>query len=150
MKKITLLALCLILSSTLTEAAVTCNISSQILSFGTIEPLSSDEFTSIGEINVNCSGGPVSYTIHLSKGNGSMAVRVMRSGLNSLNYNLYTSNSYSNVLGDGTGGSLVLNGSSTSSTSDSSYSVFGKISNIGLSSIEPGIYTDSVVVTMFY
>ncbi|MFT6876914.1 MAG: spore coat protein U-like protein [Granulosicoccus sp.] len=150
MKKITLLPLCLILSSTLTEAAVTCHISSQVLSFGTIEPLSSAELTSIGEINVSCTGGPVSYSIHLSAGNGSIAERVMRNGSKSLNYNLYTSNSYFNVLGDGTEGSFVINGSSTNMTSDSSYSVFGKISNIGLSSIEPGIYTDSVLVTIFY
>jgi spore coat protein U-like protein len=150
MKKISLILLGLMLSSTLTEAAITCQISSQVLSFGTIEPLSSADITSIGGVNVNCSGGPVAYTIHLSEGHGSMAQRVMRSGSKSLNYNLYTSNSYSNVVGDGTGGSLVINGFSTSSTSDSSYSVYGKVSNIGLSTVEPGTYTDSVSVTIFY
>jgi spore coat protein U-like protein len=150
MKKNGLLVSCFILSSTLAEAAVTCHVSSQVLSFGTIEPLTSPELTSIGGVNVNCSGGPVSYTIHLSEGNGSMAQRVMRSGSKSLNYNLYTSNSYSNILGDGTRGSLPINGSSTSSASDLSYSVYGKISNIGLSTIEPGVYTDSIAVTVFY
>jgi spore coat protein U-like protein len=150
MQKINLLLLGLLLNSTLTEAVVTCQISSQVLSFGTIEPLSSADITSIGGLNVNCSGGPVSYTIHLSEGHGSMAQRVMRSGSKNLNYNLYTSNSYSNVLGDGTGGSLAINGFSTNSTSDSSYSVYGKVSNIGLSIIEPGTYTDSISVTIFY
>jgi spore coat protein U-like protein len=150
MQKINLLLLGLLLTSTLAEAGVTCQISSQVLSFGTIEPLSSADITSIGGVNVNCSGGPVSYTIHLSEGHGSMAQRMMRSGSKSLNYNLYTSNSYSNVLGDGTGGSLAINGFSTSSTSDSSYLVYGKVSNIGLSTIAPGTYTDSVSVTIFY
>jgi spore coat protein U-like protein len=75
---------------------------------------------------------------------------VMRSGSKSLNYNLYTSNSYSNILGDGTGGSFAINGSSTSSASDLSYSVYGKISSIGISTVEPGVYTDSIAVTVFY
>ncbi|MFT6896346.1 MAG: spore coat protein U-like protein [Paraglaciecola sp.] len=150
MKKNILLALCLILGSTLTEAAVSCNISSPGLSFGTIDPLSAAEITSIGDVNLNCIGGPVTYTIHLSQGNGSMVQRLMKSGVNSLKYNLYTSNSYSTVLGDGTAGSLAINGSSATDTTDSSYSVYGKISNVGLSSTEPGVYSDSVSVTIIY
>jgi spore coat protein U-like protein len=144
------LALCLILGSTLTEAAVSCSISSSGLSFGIIDPLYSVEITSTGAVNLNCTGGSATYTIHLSQGYGSMAQRLMKSGLNNLKYNLYTSNSYSSVLGDGTAGSLAINGSSATDTLDTSYLVYGKISNIGLSRTEPGVYNDNVLVTIIY
>ena len=149
-KKNTILALCLILSTTISEAAVSCSISSPGLFFGAINPLSSAEVSSIGAINLNCTGGPVTYTIKLSQGNGSMMQRVMKSGTNNLKYNLYTSNSYSTVLGDGTVGSLAISGSSGTNTMAASYSVYGKISNIGLSSTVTGAYKDNISVTIIY
>jgi hypothetical protein len=36
----------------------------------------------IGDLNLNCTGGPVSYTIKLSQVNGTMVQRKMKSGLN--------------------------------------------------------------------
>lgn len=150
MKKNTILALCLIISATQTEAAVSCSISSPGLFFGAINPLSSAEISSIGTINLNCTGGPVTYTIKLSQGNGSIVQRVMKSGTNNLKYNLYTSNSYSTVLGDGTAGSLAINGSSATDVTADTYSVYGKVSNIGLSSTVAGAYNDSVSVTIIY
>jgi spore coat protein U-like protein len=150
MKKKRFLLLYFIFSSTLADAAVSCSVSVQTLSFGTIDPLSSGNLTSIGAINLNCTGGPTTYTIKLSQGNGSMVQRVMKSGPHSLNYNLYTSSSYANVLGDGSAGSLTINGATTDNTTDVSHSVYGKISNTGLSSTDPGVYTDQVSVTVFY
>jgi spore coat protein U-like protein len=150
MKKNTILALCLIICATQTEAAVSCSVSSPGLFFGAINPLSSAEVSSIGAININCTGGPVTYTIKLSQGNGSMMQRLMKSGTNNLKYNLYTSNSYSTILGDGTAGSLAINGSSATDVTADTYSIYGKISNIGLSSTVAGTYNDSVSVTIIY
>lgn len=134
----------------LAEAAVSCSISSPGLFFGAINPLFYVEVSSIGTINLSCTGGPVDYTINLSQGNGSMVQRVMKSGLNSLKYNLYSSNSYSSILGDGTAGSLAISGSSATDTTATTYYVYGKISNIGLSTTVTGTYNDSVSMTIIY
>ena len=152
MKKNFIITLCvlLILNTHSSEAAVSCGIGSTGLFFGTINPLSQTEVTSVATINLSCTGGPLTYTIKLTQGNGSMLQRLMRSDSKVLKYNLYTSNSYSTILGDGTAGSLAINGQSLTDTTDAAYFVFGKVSNIGLSSTEAGTYTDNITVTIIY
>jgi spore coat protein U-like protein len=142
--------LSLILNTNISEAAVICGISSTGMLFGAINPLSSAEVSSIGEINLSCLGGPVSYTIKLSQGNGTMLQRLMKSGSNNLKYNIYTSNSYSTILGDGTAGSQAINGASTTDIYAATYFAFGKVSNIGLSGTVSGAYTDSISLTVIY
>lgn len=152
MKKIIIIAFGLssILNTSASEAAVSCGVSATGLFFGSINPLSSAAVNSIAEINLSCIGGPVSYTIKLSQGNGSMPQRLMKSGLHELKYNLYTSNSYSTILGDGTAGSLPINGASDTDTTIATHLAFGKVANIGLSGTVAGAYTDSVSVTIIY
>lgn len=140
----------LIMNTSLSEAAVSCGIASSGLHFGVINPLSPSEVSSIGEINLTCSGGPVSYTIKLSQGNGSMIQRLMKSGLNTLKYNLYTSNSYSTVLGDGTAGSEAINGASATYETAARYFAFGKLSNVDLPGTFAGDYSDTISVTVIY
>jgi spore coat protein U-like protein len=145
-----LVGLGLMLSTTLTEAAVSCSMSSEGLNFGIINPLSSAETTSIATINLDCIGGAVSYIVQLSQGNGTMAQRVMKSGSDNLKYNLYTSNSYSSVLGDGTGGSATIAGSSVTDTMQASHYIHGKVSNIGLTTTPAGVYSDNILMTIIY
>lgn len=137
-------------NTNLSEAAVSCGIGSSGLFFGTINPLSQTDVASVGTINLSCSGGPLTYTIKLTQGNGTMLQRLMKSGSNLLKYNLYTSNSYSTILGDGTAGSLAIDGQSITDTTDVAYFVFGKVSNVGLSSTVAGTYTDNISVTINY
>ena len=144
------LGILLFLNTNLSEAAVSCGIGSSGLFFGTINPLSQAEVASVATINLSCSGGPLTYTIKLTQGNGTILQRLMKSGSNVLKYNLYTSNSYSTILGDGTAGSLAIDGQSITDTTDATYFVFGKVSNIGLSSTEAGTYTDNISVTIIY
>jgi len=143
-------ALSLILNVTPGMAAVSCELGSTGLFFGLINPLSSAEVTSIGTFNLSCTGGPVTYTIKLSQGNGTIAQRVMKSGLNELKYNLYTSNTYSTVLGDGTAGSLPINGISANDTTSATYYAYGKVSNVGLSGTVSAAYSDNISVTITY
>ena len=150
MTKNIIIALCLTLNPMLAEAAAICSISSPGLFFGAINPLSYGEVSSIGTINLSCTGGPVTYSIKLSKGNGSIKKREMQSGSNSLKYNLYSSNSYSSILGDGTAGSLEISGSSTTDSMATTYYVYGKISDIDLSTTVSGTYNDSVSMTIIY
>lgn len=137
-------------NNNLSEAAVSCGIGSSGLFFGTINPLSQAEVASVATINLSCTGGPLNYTIKLTQGNGTMLQRLMKSGSNVLKYNLYTSNSYSTILGDGTEGSVAIDGQSMNNTTDAAYFVFGKVSNIGLSSTVNGTYTDNISVTVNY
>jgi spore coat protein U-like protein len=150
MKIIPLVSLGLMLSTALTEAAVSCSMSSEGLNFGIINPLSSAEITSIATVNLDCIGGPISYIVQLSQGNGTMAQRVMKSGSDNLKYNLYTSNSYSNVLGDGTGGSATITGSSVTDTMKASHYIHGKVSTIGLINTLAGVYSDNILMTIIY
>lgn len=140
----------LILNSTQSFATVSCDLTSTGLLFGLINPLSSVEINSFGTININCTGGPVSYTIQLSKGNGTISQRIMKSGTNELKYNLYTSNAHNAVLGDGTAGSLVIQGVSDADTITASYYAYGNVSNIGLASTVAGAYSDNISVMITY
>jgi spore coat protein U-like protein len=144
------LALGLIINVTPSIAEVSCTLGSTGLFFGLINPLSSAEITGVSALNLNCTGGPVSYTIKLSQGNGTMVQRKMKSGLNELKYNLYTSNTHVTILGDGTAGSLPINGLSSSDTLSAAYVLYGKVSNVGLSNTVAGTYTDHIAVTITY
>jgi spore coat protein U-like protein len=74
----------------------------------------------------------------------------MKSGLNNLKYNIYTTSSYLTVVGDGSAGSATINGLSSTASTAVTYFVFGKVSNIGLPATVAGAYTDSISVTISY
>ncbi|MFQ3236058.1 MAG: spore coat protein U-like protein [Paraglaciecola sp.] len=150
MKKNMIVGIGLMLGTSLAQGAVSCSISSEELAFGVINPLLSGDITSIAAVKLDCSGGTFEYTIKLSQGNGTMAQRMLKSGLNELKYNIYTSNSYSSVLGDGTGGSVAISGSSNSNTTEVTHYVHGKISNVGLSNTPAGAYSDSISMVINY
>jgi spore coat protein U-like protein len=124
----------------LDAAAVTCSISSPGLAFGTYDVFASGATNGNGTLNITCSLDPadqgaqklVPYVVSLSTGSsGSFLQRTMKSGSNALGYNIYTSNAYSVVWGDGTGstatqqGSHVLNGGHPTLTS--SFTGYGRI-----------------------
>jgi spore coat protein U-like protein len=142
--------LSLIFNIPLSVAEVSCTLGSTGLFFGLINPLSSVEIAGVGALNLNCMGGPVAYTITLSQGNGTMVQRMMKSGLNGLKYNLYTSNTHVTILGDGTAGSLPITGLSSSDSLSVAYVLYGKVSNVGLSNTVAGTYTDHIAVTITY
>ena len=147
---IVIFGLSLSLNVSISEAAVSCGISSTGLFFGSINPLSVEYINSTSTINLSCAGGPVSYTVKLTSGYGTILQRLMKNGSNVLKYNLYTSNSYSTILGDGTAGSETINGTSVTDSMDVFYIAYGRISKTGLSSTVAGTYTDSISVTVVY
>jgi spore coat protein U-like protein len=142
--------LCFILHMNLSEAALNCDVNSSGLYFGSINPLSSIPITSVASINLVCSGGPVTYTINLSSGHGTMIQRLMKNNNNDLKYNLYLDNTYSTILGDDTAGSLSIKGASTAETLSTTFFIYGKLSNSGLSSLVSGDYTDNISVKIDY
>jgi spore coat protein U-like protein len=97
----------------------------------------------VGSLSIKCTGGANSV-ITLSTGqSNSFTKRVMRSGVNALNYNLYTSTAHAQVWGDGSGGSSVV---ATVNNGTITLNVFGQIP--AGQDVAVGIYTDNITVTV--
>ena len=152
-----LLAVCAVLPA---QAAVTvnCTASASSIAFGTYNPLNAVNATSTGTLRVTCNGsgsGSTSVTVGvtLSTGlSGTYAARKMFSGANSLNYNIYWSTAYSQVMGDGSGGSFagsagpftVFAGGSNTATG----TMYGRVP--ALQDVAAGNYVDTILVTVTY
>lgn len=131
--------------------AETCSVVVTGVIFGNYDASSNSDST--GNVAVTCVAliaGTASYTISLSKGNGSFATRQLKAGSNALNYNVYSNNGRTTIWGDGT--------SSTATVSDSygillvpvtrNYTAYARIP----SGQNPyvGNYTDTLDVTVVY
>ena len=140
------------------EAVVSCTTTATGPVFGIYNPLAGGALDSNGSLAVTCtllSGGTTSVTplVRLSTGaSGSYSPRKMFSGLSALNYNIYFSTSYSQVWGDGTGGSfygtatLTLTGGNP--TQQATGVLYGQIP--AGQDVAAGAYLDTIVVTVTY
>ena len=144
---------------TVDAAAVTCTLSTAGLAFGTYDVFAAGATNSNATLNISCSLDPsdqgaqklVPYVVSLSTGSsGSFVQRTMKSGSDALQYNVYTSNSYSVVWGDGTGstgtqsGSAVLNNGHPTVTNN--FTAYGRIP--ALQDVAVGDYRDSITATI--
>jgi spore coat protein U-like protein len=147
-------------AAALDAAAVTCTVSTPGLAFGSYDVFAAGATSGNGTLNITCSLDPtdqgaqklVPYVISLSTGSsGSFVQRTMKSGTNALGYNLYTSNTYSVVWGDGTGststqsGSHVLNNGHPTLTS--SFTAYGRIPALQDAAVASD-YHDNVTATV--
>ncbi len=73
----------------------------------------------------------------------------LETGTETINYNLYSTaaRSASDVLGDGTGGTVTFSG--TGGTSASTHTVFGRVAG-GQTPANNGVYSSNVVATITY
>ncbi len=128
-------------------AATSCSFSSVTqVSFGIYDVFSAlPNNNGVGSITIFCeSGGGPSFVVTLSAGqSNSYASRVMMSGGNRLNYNLYTSAARTVIWGDGTGGSNVM---TTAKHATTTLSIFGQIPADQDANI--GVYTDAIIATV--
>jgi spore coat protein U-like protein len=145
----------------LDAAAVTCTASTPGLAFGGYDVFAAGATNGNGTLTIHCvldlldlGEQKVKYTISMSTGSSNSFVqRTMKSGTNALGYNLYTTNSYSTVWGDGTGstatvpGSLVLNSGHPSQTDIAT--VYGRIPALQDAAVATD-YRDNVTVTVTY
>jgi spore coat protein U-like protein len=155
------LAACLLLLlAPLARAATTvnCTASASGIAFGIYNPLSAIADTSTGTLRVTCDGSGtgsanVTVNVSLSAGlSGSYATRKMFSGSNVLDYNIYWSTAYNQVVGDGTGGSfagsagpfVVRAGGSNLATG----TFYGRVP--ASQDVAPGSYSDIITVTVTY
>jgi spore coat protein U-like protein len=131
-------------------AGGTCTVESPAVVFGTVTPPISANVDSGNWIGVTCPG-TVPYSISLSPGgSGNYSQRKMSlSGggpTDTMNYNIYTTDAYTTIWGDGTGGTGVVTG--TGSGTEQISTTYGRIPP----QVTPaaGAYTDSITVTVTY
>jgi len=139
-------------------AAVSCTTSATGPAFGIYNPLAGAALDSNGNIQVTCtllSGGTttVSPQVRLSMGSSStFTPRTMISGTQKLNYNIYFSNAYSQIWGDGTGGTFygvaTLTLTTFGPTQQATGVLYGQIP--AGQDVGAGSYLDTIVVTVTY
>jgi len=129
----------------LPKASATCSVGNSSLVFGSINTLTDNTVDSTGTITVTCDVS-TPYTIALSPGgSGTYSPRRMASGGNTLDYNLYRDSGYSQIWGDGTGGSYTI-----ADSVSKDYTVYGRIVLSTQRDAMVGSYSDSIIVTVTY
>lgn len=113
------------------------------------------DYTAQGAVNTTCNFG-TSYSIYLGDGNNRIAGgfrRMINSNNEFISYQLYKDSNYSTVW-DATGGVTNVGGtggvSKTGTGSAQTTTVYGKIPQGTAIASRPGVYSDSVVVTVTY
>ena len=153
-------ALCLIACMAPLAQAVTtvnCTVSAGGIAFGIYNPLNAVADASTGTLRVTCTGtgtGSATVTLNLSLSSGmsaTYATRKMFSGANTLNYNIYWSTAYAQIMGDGTGGSFAGTASFVVPAGGSNFAtgtMYGLMP--ALQDVVPGSYSDVITVTVTY
>jgi spore coat protein U-like protein len=131
-----------------TLAGPACTFTSEApVSFGTYDVFAEHPNNNgVGNLVIRCSGGNGPFVVTLSTGQSNNYVsRLMRSGSNALNYNLYTSTARTVIWGNGSGGSSTV---SVSKNNTWTLSIFGHIPAGQDAAV--GIYTDNINVTVYF
>lgn len=133
------------------KSITTCSISAVSVAFGTYTPMQTTPLEMNGTINISCSGvtGNNSITLDLSTGaSNSYLTRTLVSGSTTLNYNLYFDAGYTQIWGNGTGGSVEGSANIKNNAPSASVPVYGAIA--AHQDPDPGSYSDTILVTVNY
>jgi spore coat protein U-like protein len=141
----------MLLAFSVPALAFNCKVTATGLAFSGYDVFSTIPVDTMASLLVSCNVPPplgaVPVTISLSPGgSGSFAQRQMRSASGTaLNYNLYTSASFSSIWGDGGGGSEVLTNFLTRDTPWTA-TIYGRIP--ARQNVSADAYSDTIVVTI--
>jgi spore coat protein U-like protein len=128
-----------------------CTVSGSTLNFGSaIDPLAAatplDATSTLTVVCTNTTPYTVALNAGINAGGASnFTARTMKSGANTLGYQIYLDSGRSTVWGDGTASSTKAG---TGTGSAQSLTVYGRIPS--LANVIPGSYTDTVTVTVSY
>mgnify|MGYP000898511585 CR=1 FL=1 len=104
-------------------------------------------------VSVKCTKN-TPYTVALNAGSttgGTLAQRLMGSGANTLQYNLYTTAAATTVFGDGTGGTGTQAGTGAGVATANTLTVYGQLPDSATNQAAvPGAYSDTITVTVTY
>ena len=136
--------------------AASCAVSVMPVAFGTYQPLLGVTARSTGTINVDCTPGLqsllLSYTIALSSGSGgAYNARSLSGRGGKLAYQLYRDALLSQIWGDGTAGTVVVNDAYLLGgllSISRSYTVYGSLGP--QQQAGTGTYSDTVMVVLSY
>jgi spore coat protein U-like protein len=130
----------------------TCSATAPALAFGNYTP-GTGTLTGTTTIAVKCTK-TTPFTVALNAGStagGTFVQRLMGSGVNTLQYNLYTTAALGTVFGDGTGATGTVAGTGAGIATASNVTVFGQLpDNATNQASVPGAYTDTITVTVTY
>lgn len=139
---------CLVLTVSPVRAACQVN-SVSALAFGSYNVLSPTSTTTTGSFNVrNCNTGARTYTATFSAGNGTLAARALRSGVNTLGYNIYKDAAYTQILGSGSGGTATIVNTNSGSGTGPTHTLYGLIP--AGQDVPAGSYTDTLTITLTF
>jgi spore coat protein U-like protein len=143
-------------STTITVSATvesTCTVSANPLSFGSYRP-GQGSASADTTLAVRCAKGtPFTVALDSGAGGGTVTRRVMTFGSFKLQYNLYTSAARTTVWGDGTLSSATVSGTGHGLSTGQAVieTVYGQVPDItGNQDLAPGLYTDTIRVTVSY
>lgn len=130
----------------------TCSATAAALAFPNYTPGGGTQ-TGSTNILVKCTKNSP-FTVALNAGattGGTITQRLMGSGANTLQYNLYTSAALATVFGDGTAGSSTVPGTGTGIATAVTVTAYGQLpDNATNQAAVPGAYTDTITVTISY
>jgi spore coat protein U-like protein len=131
----------------------TCTASASALAFPNYTPGGGPQIAN-STISVKCTKG-TTFTVSLAAGanpTDSYAQRVMVSGANTLQYNLYTTAAFAAVFGDGAGGtSATMPGTGLGTATAVPITVFGQVlDSTANQAAAAGSYSDVIAVTVTY
>ena len=129
-----------------------CTTSATALGFGNYTP-GSGAIAANSTITVNCTK-LTAFTVGLNPGSttgDAFIQRLMASGANTLQYNLYTTTGLTTVFGDGTGATAMDSGTGTGMANALTYTVYGQVPDNATNQASlPATYTDTITVTVSY
>jgi spore coat protein U-like protein len=130
----------------------TCLATATTLAFGAYTP-GAGAVANNSTISVKCTKN-TPYTIALNGGTtvgGTVAQRLMASGANTLQYNLFTTAAFAQIFGDGSGTSKTVAGTGAGVATANAVTVFGQLPDSASNQAAvPGSYSDTITVTVTY
>jgi spore coat protein U-like protein len=130
----------------------TCAATAATLAFPNYTP-GTGTLTGNTNISVKCTKN-TPFTVALNVGSttgDTFAQRLMGSGANTLQYNLYTTVALGTIFGDGTGGTATAAGTGAGVATATTVTVYGQLpDNATNQTAVPGAYSDTITVTVTY
>jgi spore coat protein U-like protein len=124
-----------------------CLVSATDLAFGAYDTTSTSPNDNVSAVTVACTIG-TPYEVGLSAGGGAsatMANRKMTSGVNVLEYSLYSNAGHTSVWGNTVGTDALV---ATAVLLPTAHTVYGRVP--ALQNVPAGIYSDTITVAVTY
>ena len=130
------------------KAEAACTVTATAVAFGSYDVYAAGPTDSTGTIIYRCAPGDHDIRIAISAGtSGTYTNRTLKTSTDNLLYNLYY-NGFTQVWGDGSGGTTTYFIKNPPNNQDVTLVVFGRIT--AAQDVGVGSYTDTVVVTLEY